>query len=200
VAAYCKQLLISNPTPPPYGRPESASTHIKDTIDFFAAVDDGTCRGFLRHGRGLLDGHPASSKPISSKPSVSSSRKCGSSERPIRSCCQYRSDSHLWTRRREDQLRLGYIQPLDFSAMVRAIPMSSFRPYPRPATSATSTTDHVSILQVHRTQTGPATVGPLAAATTFRNPKSDMPPPTFQEQPRHRRTVRSGRTSTHGNH
>ena len=62
-AAYCNICNFESYATAIMGDPAQRKTHIKDTKDFFAAVDNGTLPAvsFVKPD-GLLDGHPASSK------------------------------------------------------------------------------------------------------------------------------------------
>ena len=62
-AAYCNICNFESYVNAIMGNPAQRAAHIKDAIDFFAAVDNGTLPAvsFVKPD-GLLDGHPASSK------------------------------------------------------------------------------------------------------------------------------------------
>jgi phospholipase C len=62
-AAYCNICNFESYATAIMGFPDQRAAHIKDTTDFFAAVDNGTLPAvsFVKPD-GLLDGHPASSK------------------------------------------------------------------------------------------------------------------------------------------
>ena len=62
-AAYCNICNFESYTPAIMGNPAQRTAHIKDTIDFFNAIESNTLPAvsFVKPD-GLLDGHPASSK------------------------------------------------------------------------------------------------------------------------------------------
>jgi phospholipase C len=143
-AAYCNICNFESYTNAIMGDPVQRAAHIKDTTDFFAAVDDGSLPAvtFVKPD-GLLDGHPASSK-------------LDLFEGMVKKVVDHlQANPELF-----DSTALvitfdegggyydsGYIQPLDFFGDGPRIPMIVVSPFTRGGHISHSYTDHVSILK-----------------------------------------------------
>ena len=142
--AYCNICNFESYTNAIMGNPAQRAAHIKDTTDFFAAVDDGSLPAvsFVKPD-GLLDGHPASSKfdlfeamakkivdHLTANPEL------------------FASTVLLVT---VDEgggfYDSGYIQPLDFFGDGPRIPLIAVSPFSTGGHISHSYTDHVSILK-----------------------------------------------------
>jgi phospholipase C len=126
------------------GNTAQRTAHIKDTIDFFNAVDNGTLPAvsFVKPD-GLLDGHPASSKEDLFEGMVK------------------KVTDHLFANPELFQSTVlfitmdegggfydsGYIQPLDFFGDGPRIPLIAISPFTRGGHVSHAYTDHVSILK-----------------------------------------------------
>jgi phospholipase C len=143
-AAYCNICNFESYASAIMGDPAQRTAHIKDTIDFFAAVDNGTLPAvsFVKPD-GLLDGHPASSKEDLFE---------GMAKKII---------DHLTANKELFESTVlfitmdegggfydsGYIQPLDFFGDGPRIPLIAVSPFTRGGHISHTYTDHVSILK-----------------------------------------------------
>jgi len=126
------------------GDPVQRTTHIKDVIDFFAAVSDGTLPAvsFVKPD-GLLDGHPASSKVILLE---------GMLQKIINTLDRnpsLKAETALFITFDEGggYYDSGFIQPLDFFGDGPRIPFVVVSPYSTGGHVVHSYTDHASILK-----------------------------------------------------
>jgi len=126
------------------GDPAQRAAHIKDAIDFFNAVDNGTLPAvsFVKPD-GLLDGHPASSKE------------------DLFEAMTKKIVDHLTANKELFESTVlfvtmdegsgyydsGYIQPLDFFGDGPRIPLIAVSPFTRGGHISHTYTDHVSILK-----------------------------------------------------
>jgi phospholipase C len=126
------------------GDPAQRAAHIKDAIDFFNAVDNGTLPAvsFVKPD-GLLDGHPASSKE------------------ELFEAMTKKIVDHLTANKELFESTVlfvtmdegggyydsGYIQPLDFFGDGPRIPLLAVSPFTRGGHVSHTYTDHVSILK-----------------------------------------------------
>jgi phospholipase C len=126
------------------GDPAQRAAHIKDAIDFFNAVDNGTLPAvsFVKPD-GLLDGHPASSKG------------------DLFEAMTKKIVDHLTANKELFESTVlfvtmdegggyydsGYIQPLDFFGDGPRIPLIAVSPFTRGGHISHTYTDHVSILK-----------------------------------------------------
>jgi phospholipase C len=151
------------------GDPAQRAAHIKDAIDFFNAVDNGTLPAvsFVKPD-GLLDGHPASSKEDLFE---------GMTKKIV---------DHLTANKELFESTVlfitmdegggyydsGYIQPLDFFGDGPRIPLIAVSPFTRGGHVSHTYTDHVSILKFIERNWG---LKPLThrSRDNFPNPKSD---------------------------
>jgi len=143
-AAYCNICNFESYVNKIMGDPNQRAAHIKDTTDFFAAVDDSTLPevSFVKPD-GLLDGHPASSKEDLFEAMV----------RKIMDHLQGNPDLFA-----ETALMItmdegggfydsGYIQPLDFFGDGPRIPLIVVSPFTKGGHVNHTYNDHVSILK-----------------------------------------------------
>jgi phospholipase C len=142
--AYCNICNFESYTNAIMGDSAQRAAHIKDTIDFFNAVDNSTLPAvsFVKPD-GLLDGHPASSKFDLFEAMV----------RKIMDHLQANPDLFASTAL---MITLdegggfydsGYIQPLDFFGDGPRIPMIVVSPYSTGGHVSHTYTDHVSVLK-----------------------------------------------------
>jgi phospholipase C len=142
--AYCNICNFESYATSIMGNPAQRQLHIKDAVDFFAAVQQGTLPAvsFVKPD-GLLDGHPASSKV---------------------DLYEGMLDKILDTLEQNPKLKAetavfitfdegggyydsGYIQPLDFFGDGPRIPLIVVSPFTHGGKVAHSYSDHVSILK-----------------------------------------------------
>jgi phospholipase C len=142
--AYCNICNFESYTNAIMGNTAQRTAHIKDAIDFFNAVDDGTLPSvsFVKPD-GLLDGHPASSKEDLFEGMV----------RKIMDHLQANPDLFASTAlmitmdEGGGYYDSGYIQPLDFFGDGPRIPMIVISPYSEGGHVSHVYSDHVSVLK-----------------------------------------------------
>lgn len=142
--AYCNICNFESYTNAIMGNPAQRAAHIKDTTDFFAAVDDGSLPAvsFVKPD-GLLDGHPASSKfdlfEAMAKKIVDH----------LTANPELFASTVLFVTVDEGggYYDSGYIQPLDFFGDGPRIPLIAVSPFATGGHISHSYTDHVSILK-----------------------------------------------------
>ncbi|MGA9890333.1 MAG: alkaline phosphatase family protein [Candidatus Acidiferrales bacterium] len=166
--AYCNICNFESYTNAIMGNAAQRTAHIKDTIDFFNAVDNSTLPAvsFVKPD-GLLDGHPASSKEDLFEAMV----------RKIMDHLQanpdlFASTALMITMDEGGGLYdSGYIQPLDFFGDGPRIPMIVVSPYSRGGHVSHVYSDHVSVLKFIERNWH---LQPLTARSrdNFPNPKS----------------------------
>jgi len=167
--AYCNICNFESYSSKIMGDPAQRAAHIKDAIDFFNAVDNGTLPAisFVKPD-GLLDGHPASSKEDLFE---------GMTKKIV---------DHLTANKELFESTVvfitmdegggyydsGYIQPLDFFGDGPRIPLIAVSPFTRGGHVSHTYTDHVSILKFIERNWG---LKPLThrSRDNFPNPKSD---------------------------
>jgi phospholipase C len=142
--AYCNICNFESYASSIMGNPAQRTAHIKDTIDFFAAVGNGTLPmvSFVKPD-GLLDGHPASSKLDLFE---------GMLQRIIDTLddnAELKAETALFITFDEGggYYDSGFIQPLDFFGDGPRIPLVVVSPYSTGGHVVHSYTDHVSILK-----------------------------------------------------
>jgi phospholipase C len=143
-AAYCNICNFESYTNAIMGNTAQRTAHIKDTTDFFAAVDDGTLPAvsFVKPD-GLLDGHPASSKEDLFEGMVKKIMDHLTANTEL-----FESTVLFITMDEGGGLYdSGYIQPLDFFGDGPRIPLIAVSPFTRGGHISHSYTDHVSILK-----------------------------------------------------
>jgi len=142
--AYCNICNFESYTNAIMGDPAQRAAHIKDTIDFFNAIDDQSLPSvsFVKPD-GLLDGHPASSKFDLFEGMV----------KKIMDHLQARPELFASTAfmitmdEGGGYYDSGYIQPLDFFGDGPRIPMIIVSPFTRGGHISHTYSDHVSILK-----------------------------------------------------
>jgi phospholipase C len=155
------------------GDPAQRAAHIKDAIDFFAAVDDGSLPAvsFVKPD-GLLDGHPASSKEDLFEGMVKKIMDHLTANKELF------ASTVLFITMDEGggYYDSGYIQPLDFFGDGPRIPLIAVSPFTRGGHISHTYTDHVSILKFIERNWD---LKPLTARSrdNFPNPKSDWDNP-----------------------
>ena len=168
-AAYCNICNFESYSTSIMGDPNQRATHIKDAIDFFAAVDNGTLPAvsFVKPD-GLLDGHPASSKLDLFEAMLKKIVDHLNANQEL-----FASTALIVTfDEGGGYYDSGYIQPLDFFGDGPRIPMIIVSPYTRGGHISHEYTDHVSILKFIERNWD---LQPLTARSrdNFPNPKSD---------------------------
>ena len=168
-AAYCNICNFESYSTSIMGDPNQRATHIKDTIDFFAAVDNGTLPevSFVKPD-GLLDGHPASSKLDLFEAMLKKIVDHLNANQEL-----FASTALIVTfDEGGGYYDSGYIQPLDFFGDGPRIPMIIVSPFTRGGHISHEYTDHVSILKFIERNWD---LQPLTARSrdNFPNPKSD---------------------------
>jgi len=143
-AAYCNICNFESYSNAIMGVPAQRTAHIKDTIDFFAAVDDGNLPAvsFVKPD-GLLDGHPASSKEDLFEGMVKKIMDHLTANKELF------ASTVLFITMDEGGgfYDSGYIQPLDFFGDGPRIPLIAVSPFTRGGHISHTYTDHVSILK-----------------------------------------------------
>jgi phospholipase C len=143
-AAYCNICNFESYTNSIMGNATQRAAHIKDTIDFFNAVDDGTLPAvsFVKPD-GLLDGHPASSKEDLFEGMVKKIMDHLTANKEL-----FESTVLFITMDEGGGFYdSGYIQPLDFFGDGPRIPLIAVSPFTRGGHISHTYTDHVSILK-----------------------------------------------------
>jgi phospholipase C len=168
-AAYCNICNFESYSNSIMGDPAQRATHIKDTIDFFNAVDDGTLPAvsFVKPD-GLLDGHPASSKQDLFEGMVKKIMDHLTANQELF------ASTVLFITMDEGggYYDSGYIQPLDFFGDGPRIPLIAVSPFTRGGHISHTYSDHVSILKFIERNWG---LKPLTRRSrdNFPNPISD---------------------------
>jgi phospholipase C len=142
--AYCNICNFESYATSIMGNKAQRTTHIKDTIDFFNAVDNSTLPAvsFVKPD-GLLDGHPASSKEDLFEGMVKKIMDHLQANPEL-----FASTALLITMDEAGGLYdSGYIQPLDFFGDGPRIPMIVVSPFSRGGHISHVYSDHVSILK-----------------------------------------------------
>lgn len=143
-AAYCNICNFESYVAAIMGDSAQRAAHIKDTTDFFAAVEDGTLPSvsFVKPD-GLLDGHPASSKLDLFEAMV---QKIIDS---LNANADLKASTALMITFDEGggYYDSGYIQPVDFFGDGPRIPLIVVSPFSRGGQINHTYTDHVSILK-----------------------------------------------------
>jgi phospholipase C len=143
-AAYCNICNFESYSTSIMGDATQRAAHIKDSIDFFAAVDNGTLPAvsFVKPD-GLLDGHPASSKEDLFEGMVKKIMDHLTANKEL-----FESTVLFITMDEGGgYYDSGYIQPLDFFGDGPRIPLIAVSPFTRGGHISHSYTDHVSILK-----------------------------------------------------
>jgi phospholipase C len=143
-AAYCNICNFESYTNAIMGDPAQRSAHLKDTTDFFAAVDDGSLPAvsYVKPD-GLLDGHPASSKEDLFEGMVKKIMDHLTANKEL-----FESTVLFITMDEGGgYYDSGYIQPLDFFGDGPRIPMIAVSPFTRGGHISHVYSDHVSVLK-----------------------------------------------------
>jgi len=143
-AAYCNICNFESYTNAIMGNATQRAAHIKDTIDFFNAVDNGTLPAvsFVKPD-GLLDGHPASSKEDLFEGMVKKVVDHLTANKEL-----FESTVLFITMDEGGgYYDSGYIQPLDFFGDGPRIPLIAVSPFTRGGHISHTYSDHVSILK-----------------------------------------------------
>jgi len=172
-AAYCNICNFESYTNAIMGDPAQRAAHIKDTTDFFAAVDDGSLPAvsFVKPD-GLLDGHPASSKEDLFEGMVKKIMDHLTANKEL-----FASTVLFITMDEAGGFYdSGYIQPLDFFGDGPRIPLIAVSPFTRGGHVSHTYADHVSILKFIERNWD---LKPLTARSrdNFPNPRSDWDNP-----------------------
>lgn len=142
--AYCNICNFESYTNAIMGNTAQRTAHIKDTIDFFNAVDNGTLPAvsFVKPD-GLLDGHPASSKFDLFEAMVRKimDHLTGNPELFASTALMITVDEG------GGYYDSGYIQPLDFFGDGPRIPLIVVSPFTKGGHISHAYADHVSILK-----------------------------------------------------
>jgi phospholipase C len=171
--AYCNICNFESYSSAIMGDPTERNAHIKDTIDFFNAIDDETLPAvsFVKPD-GLLDGHPANSK-LDLFEAMTKKIVDHLQARP-----RLFSDTALIVTFDEGggYYDSGYIQPLDFFGDGPRIPLIIVSPFTRGGHISHTYTDHVSILKFIERNWG---LEPLThrSRDNFPNPRVDEDDP-----------------------
>jgi phospholipase C len=142
--AYCNICNFESYATAIMGNTAQRTAHIKDTIDFFNAVDNSTLPAvsFVKPD-GLLDGHPASSKEDLFEGMVKKIMDHLQANPEL-----FASTALMITMDEAGGLYdSGYIQPLDFFGDGPRIPMIVVSPFSRGGHVSHVYSDHVSILK-----------------------------------------------------
>jgi phospholipase C len=142
--AYCNICNFESYSNAIMGNAAQRAAHIKDTTDFFTAVDNGTLPAvsFVKPD-GLLDGHPASSKEDLFEAMVKKIMDHLSGNPQL-----FASTVLFITMDEGGGLYdSGYIQPLDFFGDGPRIPLIAVSPFSRGGHISHTYADHVSILK-----------------------------------------------------
>jgi len=143
-AAYCNICNFESYATTIMADSTQRAAHIKDTIDFFSAIDNGTLPSvsYVKPD-GLLDGHPASSKfgLFEAMTKKIMDRLNANSELKATTALMITMDEG------GGYYDSGYIQPLDFFGDGPRIPLIIVSPFTRGGHINHTYTDHVSILK-----------------------------------------------------
>jgi phospholipase C len=142
--AYCNICNFESYATSIMGNPAQRAAHIKDAIDFFAAVQNNTLPAvsFVKPD-GLLDGHPASSKVDLFEGMVRKILDTLDANPKLKA----ETAVFLTVDEGGGYYDSGYIQPLDFFGDGPRIPLIVVSDYSRGGHVVHSYTDHVSILK-----------------------------------------------------
>lgn len=171
--AYCNICNFESYASRIMGDPAQRAAHLRDAIDFFAAVDDGTLPAvsFVKPD-GLLDGHPASSKEDLFEGMVKKIMD------HLTANSQLFASTALFITMDEGGgfYDSGYIQPLDFFGDGPRIPLIAVSPFSRGGHISHTYADHVSILKFIEHNWG---LKPLTGRSrdNLPNPRSDRDNP-----------------------
>ena len=168
-ADYCNICNFESYTNAIMGDKAQRMAHIKDTIDFFDALDDGTLPSvsFVKPD-GLLDGHPASSKEDLFEAMVEKIMHHLTANKEL-----FESTALMITMDEGGgYYDSGYIQPLDFFGDGPRIPLLVISPFTKGGHVSHAYADHVSILKFIERNWG---LKPLTnrSRDNFPNPKVD---------------------------
>jgi phospholipase C len=168
-AAYCNICNFESYTNAIMGNSAQRAAHIKDTIDFFAAIDNSTLPAvsFVKPD-GLLDGHPASSKEDLFEGMVENIMDHLTANPKLMA-----STAFIITMDEGGGFYdSGYIQPLDFFGDGPRIPLIVVSPFTKGGHISHAYADHVSILKFIERNWH---LKPLTARSrdNFPNPKAD---------------------------
>jgi phospholipase C len=143
-AAYCNICNFESYSTAIMGDPAQRAAHIKDTIDFFSAVDNGTLPAvsFVKPD-GLLDGHPASSKLDLFEAMVKKIMDHLTANPDLMAETAF----IITFDEGGGYYDSGYIQPLDFFGDGPRIPLIVISPWTKGGHVNHTYTDHVSILK-----------------------------------------------------
>lgn len=142
--AYCNICNFESYSSAIMSDPSQRAAHIKDTTDFFTAVDNGTLPAvsFVKPD-GLLDGHPASSKEDLFEGMVKKIVDHLTANQEL-----FASTALFITMDESGgYYDSGYIQPLDFFGDGPRIPLIAVSPFTRGGRISHTYSDHVSILK-----------------------------------------------------
>ena len=142
--AYCNICNFQSYATSIMGNTTERTEHIKDAIDFFAAVDNGTLPAvsFVKPD-GLLDGHPASSKfDLFEGMAKKIVDHLTANKELFESTVLF-----ITVDEGGGMYDSGYIQPLDFFGDGPRIPMIAVSPFSRGGHISHTYSDHVSILK-----------------------------------------------------
>jgi len=142
--AYCNICNFESYATSIMGNTTERTEHIKDAIDFFAAVDNGTLPAvsFVKPD-GLLDGHPASSKfDLFEGMAKKIVDHLTANKELFESTVLF-----ITVDEGGGMYDSGYIQPLDFFGDGPRIPMIAVSPFSRGGHISHTYSDHVSILK-----------------------------------------------------
>ena len=143
-AAYCNICNFESYATTIMADSAQRAAHIKDTIDFFSAIDNGTLPSVAYvKPDGLLDGHPASSKfdLVEAMTKKIVDRLNSNPELKATTALMITMDEG------GGYYDSGYIQPLDFFGDGPRIPLIIVSPFTRGGHINHTYTDHVSILK-----------------------------------------------------
>jgi phospholipase C len=142
--AYCNICNFESYTNAIMGDANQRAAHIKDTIDFFNAIDNDTLPevSFVKPD-GLLDGHPASSKVDLLEGMITKIMNHLTANKEL-----FAETAFIITMDEGGgYYDSGYIQPLDFFGDGPRIPLIVVSPFSRGGHISHTYTDHVSILK-----------------------------------------------------
>jgi phospholipase C len=143
-AAYCNICNFESYTNVIMGDPAQRAAHIKDTIDFIAAIDNSTLPSvsFVKPD-GLLDGHPASSKEDLFEGMVENIMDHLTANPKLMASTVFM----ITMDEGGGYYDSGYIQPIDFFGDGPRIPLLVISPFSRGGHVSHNYADHVSILK-----------------------------------------------------
>jgi phospholipase C len=143
-AAYCNICNFESYASSIMGNPAQRTQHIKDTVDFFAAIKNGTLPAvsFVKPD-GLLDGHPASSKVDLFEGMLQKILDALDADPELKA----ETALIITVDEGGGYYDSGFIQPLDFFGDGPRIPLIVVSPYSKGGHVVHSYNDHVSILK-----------------------------------------------------